>query len=237
MRRLIFRPIVLLLTFLTGLFLTFLITFALEGLERLIYEPSETIPALHLSGIPDRARPCIEPTTEQEEEYAVYSALLNLLSESERGELIVLQDHTTNDFLGYESIERTLEPLQQGSFPLAQETLDAFLANNERSQSLENLTRSTENLFCLPVRTTLASRSEVESYFGRRGGWQLFYRKYRGAAGLVTLSKVGFSRDRSQALVYQEFTCDDTCGRGSFVALFKDGNVWRVRSQAGTWIS
>jgi hypothetical protein len=46
MRRLIARPLVLLLTFLMGLFVTVLLTFAGDGLARLLYEPSESIPAL-----------------------------------------------------------------------------------------------------------------------------------------------------------------------------------------------
>jgi hypothetical protein len=67
MRRLIFRPLVLVSTFLLGLFVTFLLTFAGDGLTRLLDEPSETIPALCRVGQDSASVPCSEPATLREE--------------------------------------------------------------------------------------------------------------------------------------------------------------------------
>jgi hypothetical protein len=66
-----------------------------------------------------------------------------------------------------------------------------------------------------------------------------FQRKYSGAPGLISLSKAGFNRKMSQALVYVEFSCGCSClcGRGFFVWLVREDGVWKIRDEMPAWIA
>jgi hypothetical protein len=237
---------VLLLTFLTGLLVTFLITFASDVLlARLIDEPSASIPSLCLGESPGQFNFCSQTKSSQESEEAeVYAALLNDTSLGDQAQQvstreIVIQDETVT---GDPSLIKTPEDDQQGAifealqrdYPWAErETFDSFRASNEQSYSMM------EHPFLKCIKSTLISRLEVEEYSRSKPGiwWASFYRNYRDATGFYTLSKVGFNREMNQALVYRAFACGDTCGHGSYVLLVKDGGVWRIKTQAGIWIS
>jgi hypothetical protein len=64
-----------------------------------------------------------------------------------------------------------------------------------------------------------------------------FQRKYSGAPGLICLSKAGFNRKMSQALVYVELTCGLVCSRGFFVWLVREDGVWKIRDEMPAWIA
>jgi len=239
MRRLLIHPLVLTLTFLAGLLLTYIFAFGGDGLlARLLDEPSENIPALCLSDCPETSAFCCQTNTQETEEAAVYSALVEQMSKNDRGDLIVVQDRTVNAYsfpraaLEDNSLERLFEALQS-DFPFAaRETLASFRANNEQSWPIRNP-------FLLRTRSRLISQQEVERFSPSKPGiwWGSFYRNYRGAAGFLMLSKVGFNREMNQALVYRAFACGDTCGFGSYVCLVKEGGRWRIRSVAEQWVS
>jgi hypothetical protein len=239
MRRLIICPLVLTLTFLTGLLLTLFFISAGDGLTRLSGEPSENIPALCRSDFLEGSAFCSQATAQEAEEAAVYAALVEQLSIADRGSLIVVQDQTVNAHsfpmaaLEDDPSERLFEALQL-DFPFAEPTtLASFRANNEKSWPMAN-----PFLLRTPIR--LIGRQEVERFSTQESGiwWEAFYRDYRGAAGFLMLSKVGFNRELNQALVYSAFACGDTCGFGSFVFLVKEcGGRWRIRSAAEPWVS
>jgi hypothetical protein len=239
MRRLIIRPLVLTLTFLAGLLLTFFFTSAGDVLTRLSGEPSESIPALCRSASLEGAAFCSQMTAQEAEEAAVYSALVEQLSITDRGSLIVIQDQTVNAHgfpmaaLEDDPLDRLFEALRL-DFPFAEPTtLASFRANNEKSWPM-----TSPFLLRTPIR--LISRQEIERFSTQESGirWEAFYRDYRGAAGFLMLSKVGFNREMSQALVYRAFACGDTCGFGSFVFLVKEcGGRWRIRSVSEQWVS
>jgi len=64
-----------------------------------------------------------------------------------------------------------------------------------------------------------------------------FQRKYSGAPGLICLSKAGFNRKMSQALVYVQLTCGLVCSRGLFVWLVREDGVWKIRDEMPAWIA
>jgi hypothetical protein len=234
MRRLIYRPLVLLVTFLMGLCVTFLLTLAGGGMERLLDEPSDTIPELcRNNGRSVIFASCSQAASETDE-YAVYSAVI--YQRAAAGGLdaispVVIQDQTATDYYLNAYLSEAIEELKQSPPLLEQETVESFRNGNRQAHPLKNL-------FELPFRTILISPGAVEVYFGNVGlRWQAFYRRYPGAQGLVTLSKAGFNRSMNQALVYRAFTCGDTCGYGSLVFLVKEGGVWKIKGTAGQWIS
>jgi hypothetical protein len=238
MRRLILRPLVLVLTFLLGLFVTLVFTVAGDLPAWLLDEPSDTIPALCRSSHSRADALCSRPDKiedEESEEAAVYSALIEPVSIHERRSLVVIQNETVtgNQFhvnMHEDRLDTIFEALKW-DFPLADPaTLDSYRVNNEQPH------RMTEHPFLLRIKSRLIRRQDMPNT-SHGEWWDDFYRQYPGAEGFFTLSKVGFNREMNQALVYRSFACQDTCGYGSYVLLVKEGGVWRIKAQAGQWIS
>lgn len=76
------------------------------------------------------------------------------------------------------------------------------------------------------------SHRECDSYFTGTGkvrppGWEGFYKKHPQASGIVTLSRVAFSRDSQWALVYIAVRSNWLAGHGCFYLLH--------RNQDGEW--
>jgi hypothetical protein len=231
MRCLIFRPLVLIATFMVGLFATFLFTFAGDAVTQLFDDPSADIPALCRSAGTEGFNACAQPTMREIEEYAVYSTLLNALYDGGHSDRILIRDHTSVDNLEYKAIVNPLEDLRR-QVPLVQsETLASFRDANEQSYSLDDRLR-------LPGTIGWISEREIEDYFSEGGGgWQAFNRDHQNAGGFITLSRVGFNGDMNQALVYLASACGETCGLGSLVFLVKEGGTWKVKGTTAVWIS
>ncbi|HEY6188997.1 MAG TPA: hypothetical protein VIW80_15180 [Pyrinomonadaceae bacterium] len=238
MRRLVFHPLVMLMTFLMGITVTFLIVVAGGLLARVLDEPSQYIPALCQSASDGVSTSCRQPPRQEDEEAAVYSALIDRMSEGERGALVVVQDRTVrgNSYLDDpsedEHLNRIFASLQR-DFPRAdRETLESFHVNNLQHYPIEYP-------FLPHIKYELISQQEVERFSYREPGnwWEAFYRNHPGANGFFVLSKVGFNREMDQALVYRAFACGSTCGYGSYVLLAKEAGIWRIKSHAGDWIS
>jgi hypothetical protein len=245
MRRLIFLPLVLVSTFALGLFVTFLLTFAGDALSRLLYEPSETIPALCRGAQGPESLPCARLYLQESEEAAVYAAVLDKTDIKMNGRPVVIapevviQDQTLGGepFLmnsaAHESLDRMFEALKR-DFPLADRAaLDSFRAMNDHPYLI------LEHPFLVRTRSRLISHQEVERFSRTTPGlwWDAFFREYPNAAGFYTLSKVGFNPELTQAIIYFDFSCGDTCGYGSYVLLVKEDGAWRPVGQAWQWIS
>jgi hypothetical protein len=67
----------------------------------------------------------------------------------------------------------------------------------------------------------------------KRGSMELFDRTYPGAGGYLTLSAVGFSADRSRAMLYVSHFCGGLCGSGWFSFFEKINGRWQ-RTEAMT---
>jgi hypothetical protein len=231
MRCLIFRPLVLISTFLVGLFATFLFTFAGDALTQLFDDPSSDIPALCRSAGTEGFNACAQPTMREAEEYAVYSTLLNAMYDGGHSDRILIRDQTSVDNLEDKAIASPLESLRLQNPLVEQETLDSFRGANEHSYRFDSR-------FRLPGASRFVDAQELEGYFREGGGgWQAFNRDYRNAGGFITLSRVGFNRDLNQALVYLASACGETCGLGSLVFLVKEGGTWRIKGTTSVWIS
>jgi len=58
--------------------------------------------------------------------------------------------------------------------------------------------------------------------------WVAFADKYRGAWGMLGLSRIAFNADRSQALVYTYHACGDGCVAGDIWFLTRSGKQWQI---------
>ena len=78
----------------------------------------------------------------------------------------------------------------------------------------------------------------IERMFAEPGdGWAAFARAYPGSEGITAFSRVGFSRDGTQALVYRSNSCSMVCGGGEVILLQKSGGSWSVLDTLEVWAS
>lgn len=160
------------------------------------------------------------------EEYVIYS---NILDETDyidnKTRLAVIKDHTSH------SSFIDLTDLKSSINYLSQDTINDYQSKNTETSSLKGLLN-------LKVKYLLISKGDVDRIFHKGpASWELFYKKYRGAKGLITLSRVGFDSDKTQALVHVVISCDWTCGNGQFIFLKKDANKWHIETMMLTSIS
>lgn len=231
MRCLIFRPLVMALTFVAGLLVTFLFTFAGDALTRLFDDPAADVPAICRSESTAGFDACAPPNMREIEEHAVYSTLLNRMYDGGHSDRVLIRDRTRVDGLDYKSRLAVLDEIRR-QLPLMQdETLLSFLDANQQSYSLDKRLR-------LPGASRFVDSQQIEAYFSEGGGgWQAFDHDYPHYQGFVTFSRVGFNRNMNQALVYFSSVCGSTCGAGSVVFLVKEGVVWRIKGSAADWVS
>lgn len=61
----------------------------------------------------------------------------------------------------------------------------------------------------------------------RNYNWDDFYKRYPDSGGIIRVTAVGFNRQKTLAIVFTGSTCNNQCGRGSFVLFKKVDGKWR----------
>ena len=84
----------------------------------------------------------------------------------------------------------------------------------------------------LDLPLVLASQAEISDVFAKDDGWAAL-----GTSNIVRFSRIGFSCQRNQALVYESQSCGSLCGSGGLLILKKDEDRWRVVLGILLWIS
>jgi hypothetical protein len=70
--------------------------------------------------------------------------------------------------------------------------------------------------------------------------WDSFYSRYPDSGGYIQLSAVGFSADKTKALVYLAHYCGSLCGTGGYAFLEKRDGKWvraTLKASECGWIS
>lgn len=68
------------------------------------------------------------------------------------------------------------------------------------------------------------------------GHWAAIFAAFPGARSVVAVSRVGFSRDSSRALLYLDRTCGDLCGTGWKLQFRRNpGSSWRIIAAQPVW--
>ena len=190
------------------------------------------------------------------EEYVVYSALINATyakyipgypRPQQHIKMIVINEHTSQRVSDMEEIGK-----EAGNDILAD-----YKAKNSQSYQLQNL-------FKLDVNCVLICKEELKEIFiyegpgrpqecqkkpdkefGERPNpdncmeaeWEKFYDKFPNSQGIMSLSRVGFNQDGTEALVYVEDWCGWLCGEGNYVLLSKENGQWVIRKKMGVFVS
>lgn len=84
----------------------------------------------------------------------------------------------------------------------------------------------------------LLADSTLARFFGKgKPGWDGFYRAFPRGSGIVSLSRVGLSRDGHWAVLYVGQQSNWLVGAGDLYVLHNDGGIWRIRYRRMLWLS
>ena len=172
---------------------------------------------LLLSLIPSPAgSPNLESSV-TDEEYAVYSALINSTFLHPKTDLAIIQAHTEFD---------------RESVDIPQEFKDDLLPKIQRSETIERR-------FDLRVKYVLLDHDQIENLFKKDlgKGWERYWKQYPNATGFLGFSRVGFDRAHNKAYVYARETCGGLCGDGYSFVLEKVNGTWQVKEKKHLWVA
>jgi hypothetical protein len=93
---------------------------------------------------------------------------------------------------------------------------------------LESKSWLLQRKFDFPKPYTLVDSNTINQFFrlGLRG-WDTFYKRYPDSGGYLTMSPVGFNKDKTQAIVYIGSSCGSLCGRWGFHLLERVQGTWK----------
>lgn len=171
-----------------------------------------------------------------EDEIAVYTTLFANLFEAGPGRPIVLEDRTSiglpPGMWATTSVQGT--DTQKFLAKLMPETRADYQAKMKQSMRLpQNCTLAPECKVADVVMLTaiVVTKSKNDK------GWKNFFAKYPNSAGILLVSRIGFNRDHTEAIVYAGKSCGTLCGEGYYVRLVKIGEHWTVADQTTIWIA
>ncbi len=174
------------------------------------------------------ATPSTPTPDPEEEEYRVYSAVIQARYTRDDTKLVVIIDQTD---LPAEDLDQRLEGDLKETFKLKSDLIENFKAQNQGPQALKNA-------FELSLPYQLVTKEEIRKLFQRQGGgWQEFYEKYPDSQGHITLSRVGFNKQTTQALLYVGNQFGDLAGTGYYYLLSKQDGNWVIADEIMVWIS
>ncbi len=166
------------------------------------------------------------------DEYSVYEFLLQqeFITRETKSLVIGNQTLVNNVF----SVGAPKDLIQE--FPsLSKETIDEFNFRNSKAVKLTDK-------FNLKLKVHLIGK-ELNQIFTERGqrnskkdNWQIFREKY-SADVYITFSRVGFNKEKTQALIFEAYQCGRFCGGGYYILLVKENSKWKIEKKVGAWYS
>ncbi|MCB1746789.1 MAG: hypothetical protein H6977_15380 [Gammaproteobacteria bacterium] len=167
-----------------------------------------------------------------EREAAVFEALLNHGLEPGTP-IVVIAEETTGDpaAIGTHLAESAELAAELGAPP---GTLDDWVRRNAQRVTIDRPLRLAATYQLLDAE----QRAKLFSAEAPQLAWSQFFEHYRGAPGLIALSRAGFDADFEHALMYIEHHCGVECGAGRLVllSLGADG-AWHVNGAAPLWMA
>ena len=116
--------------------------------------------------------------------------------------------------------------------PFSQDTVADF---KERNKEAMRLKRS----FRLAIAYRIVNYQKIEKLFAPMmldEEWKTFDQWYPKSNGYITLSRVGFNRNRTEALVNTSWMRGERTGEGHYFLLSKKDGEWCVERFAATWM-
>lgn len=170
-------------------------------------------------------------SVQDKQEYSVYSALVNKYAKSFKGEKIVIDESTSGlniipSFSGNNGFDK------DGRFN--EECVKSLKDNNT------SVWRLSKDMLLVKEYFLVANQLEQIDSDMRSGidGWKNYYGRYPNSQGLLSLSRAGFCKGKTQALVYiaNRFSADGGWGRLVLLKVNAD-KQWQVAEEVVLWIS
>jgi hypothetical protein len=140
------------------------------------------------------------------------------------GTPLVIEDTFSIAHLGQSHTEFTRSLLSQASDSIPADLIRDFCDKNTKPGVVWSAIGSR-----LPVK--LLSRAELDSFFSSKpnqkpDGWDRFYAKYPKSPGVITVSRVGFSRKGDMAMFYMGSQSHWLAGSGQIHIFRKKDGKW-----------
>jgi hypothetical protein len=160
----------------------------------------------------------------------VSSALLNHGIGSS-SELIVLSSETTGNVLSVSDEKNvTLKLVElQGTVEIYRE----WQKRNQQRVRIEEALNVTANYLLLDATKIATIFSSGQPALD----WDNFFQEFPTAPGILRLSRAGYDKDQSNALIYIEYQCGIACGSGRFVHLKRTETLWEVHGSILVWMA
>ncbi len=126
--------------------------------------------------------------------------------------------------------DKTLEYIRSQLPNLEKSTFKDFVTKNASPMKLESKIISRKRIIFI-------SEEESNKLFGSGGGWNEFYKRYPNSQGRLTLSRIGISKSKKQALFYYSNQSYWKAGAGFVVLLRDNGDRWIIENKLRIWIS
>jgi len=164
------------------------------------------------------------------EEYLIYSAAIDSWFAGKGNKQVLIRDHTNIYQLGL-CIETELSYLRAKIPFLDDEILNDFKAKNIKTYPLKNYINQRAEYMII-------TQKEIDHIFDYNPHWGSYYKRYPGSGGILTLSRVGFNRQRDQALVHIANQWQRLTGAGIYIVFDKqeDGS-WKTGQHKRVWHS
>jgi hypothetical protein len=175
------------------------------------------------------------------QEYIIYSVILDSLYRYPSTKTIVICDSTNFDyfFRGSDIYTNGIDSLYLkiiiNGFGLSDSNYiyHDYLAKNKNKYKLF------DDMFSLDINLSFISKRQFEDIFegDLAGGWQEFYDKFPNSTGFVELTRIGFNERKDKVIVYVENYCGGLCGDGNYLLLEKINSKWKITKRKEIWVS
>jgi hypothetical protein len=194
---------------------------------------TQPAPAANQPQLNQKPEPRCELT---QDDYSVYSALINALGKPEdpeeawqNKEILITTVTATPTYV--KSLWGSWGFRSSSKAAPASDTVADFEVKARSSCPMEPR-------FTGPQPYAMITPEELDKTFKKKArGWEEFYKKHPRAAGYWEFSRPGYNAARDEAVLYVGHSCGDLCGTGHFYFLSKQNDQWTVRNRLIIWIS
>jgi len=129
-----------------------------------------------------------------------------------------------NKYTNFE--KKIFEKIGKNMHSLKSETIDDFFRNNEKPRTLEEYFQvKDKKVKLVDLKSMVPSNNEEE--------WKNFWDKNYSSIGVFIFGAIGYSKDRKQALLYEQIQLGSRSNCGYYVYEFID-EQWKLISSFGT---
>ncbi len=167
-----------------------------------------------------------------EDESAVYTALFQDLYNASKDRPIILIDSTSIGVPPGLVAKVTVKGEQTARFlsRLSPETKQDWTDRNKEHTRLPSPCHLAPDCVIFDI-------ADIAPLVKDDRAWRRFLSKHPNAPGIVVVSRIGFNRDLTEAIVYVGRACGSICGEGEYVRLIKLNGSWAADDHTIVWLS